>query len=268
MQPPLSAGKSNARIVDSHIHLDQIAADGLRGSLIENERYHALIPGINPEQFNALQQRADLARFDRAIGWHPWYLPDKDPDEVHGRILAALANDERVVGFGETGLDAIVATSDADREHQERWFERQIQWSVELRLPLVIHCVRAHGRCWELLRTNGAEAVGGVIHAYSSSPEMAEQYQNLGFAIGIGSPVTRAQSRRVRAAAAAAGDDWLLLETDAPYMNIETNPKGEGRPENIARVVEVVALLRETDQKALQQQTARNFERIFRKEFE
>lgn len=252
-------------VVDSHIHLDQLDADGLSSSLLDNESYAALIPGIDPAQFRALVARDDLARFDRALGWHPWYLPARDePMDSDLEELSALFETHDPVALGEVGLDALVAEDDADEARQEAWFIAQIRLAVALERPLVVHCVRAHGRCFELLREHGAASVGGVIHAFSSSREMAEQYRSLRFGVGIGSPVSRQQSRRVREAALRCDEAWILLETDAPYMNVGTAPKGEGRVENILKIVEVVASLRQVTPAELTKQTAANYHRILK----
>jgi TatD DNase family protein len=236
----------------------------LGDSTWQNASYHALIPGITPSQFRELLQREELARFDAAVGWHPWYLPDEQPSPENIRELRDLADNDRVVAVGETGLDSIAADSALDEERQEQWFVEQVRLAVDLNKPLVIHCVRSHGRCFELLRETGAEHVGGVIHAYSSSPEMAEQYRTLNFAVGIGSPVTRKNSKNVRRAAAEVDEDWFLVETDAPFMNVETRPKGEGRPSNLHEVAEEVAFLRDCDQDEIFATNERNYARIFK----
>lgn len=253
---------------DSHIHLDVMTSEERGRMLIGAPDYRAFVPGIEPAAvaaalavFGADQRLA----FGTAI--HPWFLVPADSDLVlHPQDdprwpqLDAQARDPRICAIGECGLDHLRHTDDLSRDRAERFFVAQIQLAVAVGKPLVLHCVRAHARCAELLRKHGGERVGGLVHAFSGSAEEAATYRRLGFAVGLGSAVTRAASKRVRAAAALLPDDTFVLETDAPYMRAGEPTGGDGAQrgtaDDLTLVAETVAALRNTTVEALFEATA------------
>lgn len=249
-------------IVDSHLHLDQLAAP-MSPALRASRGYFALIPGIDPPQWRAVLERfGDDPRCDIALGLHPWWSGEVSDDAYRDELRELLAH-PAVVALGEVGLDHLRHQSEGERARAMEVFRWQVGLAVERRLPLIIHCVRAHGAVIEVLRETGADVVGGVIHAFSGAPELARQYLELGFVVGLGSPVTRANSRRVRRAAAEVDATGYLLETDAPFMNTGAEPAGAGTIENIEHVLREVASLRGEATDVVQMQSAENYRRIF-----
>lgn len=249
-------------IVDSHLHLDQLAepmSSGVRAS----RGYFALIPGIDPPQWRAVLERfGEDLRCDIALGLHPWWSGKVSDDAYQEQLIGLLAH-PAVVALGEVGLDHLRHRSEGERARAMEVFRWQVGLAVERGLPLVIHCVRAHGAVMEVLREAGASSVGGVIHAFSGAPELARQYLDLGFVVGLGSPVTRENSRRVRRAAAEVEASGYLLETDAPYMNTGAERAGAGTMANIERVLREVASLRGEAPEVVRSQSAKNYLRIF-----
>ena len=224
------------RIFDSHIHAD--ALDD-RVPPLGNVEYRAMIPGITPWGVElAIASALDHESFGAAV--HPWSL-----DEANDlSSVETLLSHPRVCAVGETGLDHLKHGSDDDRDLAERWFADHVRLAMEHDLPLVVHCVRAHERCLAVLRDVAGGQARGVVHAYSGSAELAEQYWRQGFYVGIGPAVTRERSTRVRRAATSIPLDRLLVETDAPFMATNDRVRGEGTSADILDVIDAIATLR------------------------
>ena len=254
---------------DTHIHLDALPDEALACTLFAAPDYRAFVPGIEPAGVAAALLRfGSDARLCFGTAIHPWYLaapppsggPMRPQDDHRWPLLEAQAHDARIAAIGECGLDHLRHTDEETRAWAEACFAAQIALAVAAAKPLVLHCVRAHGRCIELLRKHGGDRVGGLVHAFSGSPEEAATYRRLGFAVGIGSAVTRAASKRVRAVAAQLPADAFVLETDAPYMRAGEPtggaPAARGTVDDLTLVAETVAALRNTTAEALFEATA------------
>ena len=152
--------------------------------------------------------------FFTALGIHP---SDCGPmtEEVLEHIRAHL-RDPGVVAVGEVGLD--YHYDEPEKAVQHHWFRRQIQLAREEDMPLIIHSRDAAEDTFRILKEEGAEKTGGVIHCYSYSAEMALEYVKLGWYIGIGGVVTYKNGRKLKEVAAAVPLESIVLETDCPYM--------------------------------------------------
>jgi TatD DNase family protein len=247
-------------VFDSHIHLDKVAPTSRRAGPRASS-YRALIPGITPEQ--TLEALADpsLGTSWFAAALHPWAaLEIEETATLHLRKnIEALAEDARIRAIGETGLDTLRVTTAPDRARVMDWFVWHVELAARLHLPLVIHSVRTHAEVVEVLERIRPER-GGVIHAFSGSPEEAERFARIGFRVGIGAAVTRERSRRVRRVAAAIPDEQLLVETDAPYMS---TGQGAGEAADILDVIDTVATLRATTPDAIAELTWANATALF-----
>lgn len=164
------------------------------------------MPGVDA----ATDARAPVGEGIRhAVGLHPWYLTDDLEEQLDAlRVRAAQAG---VVAIGETGLDAMKRAGPRDR--QERAFSSQIALAARLRLPLILHVVRRHGACLEMLAAEGfPSTLGGMVHDFGGPAEMIAPWVKAGFALSI-SP--RSVGREPREAMVAAiPEDALLVETD------------------------------------------------------
>jgi TatD DNase family protein len=120
---------------------------------------------------------------------------------------------------------------------QERAFRSQLRLAVSLGMPVLVHCRRAFQRTLQILKEEGACQVGGIMHAFSGSPEMAREFIRLGFAISISGMVTRENSVRLPRLVRELPVSELVLETDAPDM---TPQRYRGRPNQPAYLVETL----------------------------
>ena len=248
--------------IDSHIHLDVIDRDAVLRFVAATPGYSAMVPGIEPAETEvALRSLGEVPGLHFAAALHPWRVAENPDWQQPFAALEDLINRSGICAVGETGLDMLKAGEGARRRRVEAAFQWHLELASASGLPLVVHCVRAHGRCIEMLRAFEGR-VHGVIHAFSGSVEVAAEYRRLGFLVGIGAAVTRRRSRRVRAAAAAIPDSQLLLETDAPFMRVGES-LGDGRPEDIRAVAAEVSELRGVSSDELRSIVRDNFIGLF-----
>lgn len=231
----------NAPLFDSHCHLDREPLVSELPVLLQEaltaEVGGFVIPGVHPDGWPGIQAlAAENSLIHPAFGIHPMHAADAT-DEVLER-LALLA--PRAIAIGETGLDPAYEVS---MELQERAFRGQIRVAVSAAVPLLIHCRRAFQRVARILREEGGGRVGGIMHAFSGSVEMACEFIRLGFAISISGTVTWKNAVKPLQLARQLPLEHLVLETDAPDMTPEGHRGVFNRPawirETALRVAEV-----------------------------
>lgn len=261
-------------MIDSHCHLDDAVFDDDRAEMLARAAAAGvsgmLIPAIRPRTWAALAAipaRYPAAPLAIALGVHPQIVPALDAAERTTAIDAAAltaaiaaARTPETIAVGECGLDG----GTADRETQETIFRAHVRAARELRLPLVVHVLRAHDAAPRILREERAAEIGGVMHSYSGPAEMVPIYRDLGFAFSFAGAVTRANARRPLAAARAVPDDLLLAETDAPDQ--APGPRGGPRrsePAMVADVIAALARIRGQPAADVAARTAANASRIF-----
>ena len=149
-----------------------------------------------------------------ALGIHPSDcapLTDELLEEIRGKL-----SDPRVVAVGEIGLDYYWDTP--DRAIQKHWFEEQLEMARRAKLPVVIHSRDAAQDTMQLMRDHRAEEIGGVVHCYSYSLEMAREFVKMGFYIGVGGVVTFKNAKKIVEVVREIPLEHILLETDCPYL--------------------------------------------------
>ncbi len=179
-----------------------------------------------------------------AVGIHP-HDAARAPADWKER-LQELAGRPGVVALGEIGLDYHYDFS--PRPAQQRLFAEQLALAGELGLPVLVHDREAHADTLAALRREaerrGNEVVRGVMHCYSGSPEMAPDLLGLGLLLGLGGPLTFANTRRAVEVAVAVPLSALILETDCPYLAPAPYRGRRNEPAYLARVAEALATAR------------------------
>lgn len=122
----------------------------------------------------------------------------------------------KVVAIGEIGLD--YHWDEPEREVQKYWFERQLDLAREASLPIVVHSRDAAKDTLDIIRDKHAGDMGGVIHCFSYGVEIAREYLDMGFYLGVGGVITFKNARKLREVVEYMPMDRILLETDCPYM--------------------------------------------------
>jgi len=222
-------------LIDTHCHLDleplypalaEVVAAARRAGVTD-----LVVPGVHPSGW---ERMACLARETGgvfpAFGIHPMHADLADDNSLSSLEKIAAGG----VAIGEIGLDPSYAVT---MECQERAFRAQLRLAVSLGLPVLVHCRRAFQRTLRILQEEGARHVGGIMHAFSGSPEMAREFIRIGFAISISGMVTRDNSIRLPVLVGELPLEDLVLETDAPDM---TPQRYRGQPNQPAYLVEVL----------------------------
>lgn len=258
---------------DSHCHFDQpvfdedrldvavrAAAAGVRGLLIPG-----IAPALWPRQLRS-QAAAEAAglRVVHAIGVHPQIVPEltdddlalaKDPDRIAEAVSRLGA-----VAVGECGLDG----GTAEPAVQEAIFRAHIRAARGLRLPLVLHVLRAHDQALAILRQEQVQDVGGILHSYSGGAALVPVYAKLGLGFSFAGPITYPNARRPVEAARIVPSELLLAETDAPDQAPPVHRGGRSEPAFVAEVIAGLATARGEDPATIAALTSANATRLLR----
>jgi len=219
------------RWFDSHVHLDRLEPEQVWQEAVDAARREGvdgwLVPGVRPADWPELMQLVHQEPGAWAApGVHP--LAVRSWDGVARRQLERLLEDDRVLAVGEIGLDGLL---DVPRDVQVRAFVEQLELAVAADKPVVIHCRKAWGETLELLKRHAAQRVGGVLHAFGSSLEIALQAVELGFVIGFGGPLTYPGARRRIEVLQGLPAEAIVIETDAPDLPPHPHRQAVNRPE-------------------------------------
>lgn len=191
-----------------------------------------------------------------SVGLHPHEVA-KAPADAYAR-LEQLSLDDEVVAIGECGLDFYRDLS--PRDLQRDWFERQIALANERNLPLIVHVRDAMDEALERLE-QGRPVRPGVMHCWSGNAAQARKAADLGFVLGFGGSLTYGVPD-LEDAAKTVPDEAIVLETDAPYLVPMPKDTKRNEPALIARVRVKLAALRGTSEKAIDDLTTANAQRI------
>ena len=249
-------------LFDSHCHLDlePLLPELSRcvGEAIAAGVCGFVVPGVHPDGWGGIA--AVTAAYPSALpayGIHPMH-GDCLTEELLDRLRLRAAQG---VAIGETGLDPGYGVP---MEQQERAFRGQIGVAVSTGLPLLIHCRRAFQRTLTILREERADRVGGIMHAFSGSVEMAREFIRLGFAISISGTVTWSNAAKPLRVARELPLEHLVLETDAPDMTPQRYRGEWNRPAWITETVLRVAELRGIAPETVARSTTATASRVLR----
>jgi TatD DNase family protein len=251
-------------LVDSHCHLDFPDFDGkipeVREEMVANGVTQALCISVNLEGFPKVLKLAETYdNFFASVGVHP---DQEDQTAVDPARLVELARNPRVLAIGETGLDYYRLKGDL--EWQRERFRAHIRAARECGKPLVIHTREASADTLRIMEEEGASQVGGVMHCFTESQEVAEAAVGLGFHISFSGIVTFKNAGALREVARKVPLDRLLVETDSPYLAPVPHRGKTNRPGLVRHVAEEVARLREIALEDLARATTENFVRLFK----
>jgi TatD DNase family protein len=192
------------------------------------------------------------------VGVHPDY-PDCTEPSVDD--LVTLAQQEKIVAIGETGLDYYRLSGDL--EWQRERFRTHIRAARECAKPLIIHTRAAAEDTIQLMQEEGAAKAGGVMHCFTETWEVAQAALAMGFYISFSGIVTFKNAKALKAVAQRVPLDRMLIETDSPYLAPVPYRGKTNDPSLVKHVAEEIARLRGCDFDAIAQQTTRNFNNLF-----
>ena len=253
-------------LIDSHCHVDRqeygADIDDVLARCKAAGLAHAIVIGLwrGPGDFGGAVElaKAHPGFLSPTVGVHPHDAAQAAPDDF--AKCEEIANDPKVVGVGETGLDYHYDHS--PRATQREKFRWHIALANKVKKPIVIHVREAHPDCAAIVSEE--KAGPGVIHCFTGNWEEAKRYLDLGFYISISGVVTFKNSGALRDAVKRIPDDRLLIETDSPFLTPVPHRGKRNEPAFVAEVAKKIAELRDTSFDAVAAVTAANALRLFR----
>lgn len=251
-------------LTDSHCHADfpELAEreSEVLAAMAANGVGQAICAGVRIEDFPRL--RALVGRHPEywaSVGVHPDNTGCEEPDIAR---LCALADDPKVVAIGETGLD-YHWHKDAPEWQRER-FRTHIRAAKACGKPLIVHMREATADTLRILKEEEAGVCGGVMHCFTETLETAEAALSLGLYISFSGILTFKNAASLKAVAARAPLDRLLIETDSPYLAPVPHRGKTNEPAWVKHVAEELAILRKVPFATIEKATTENFFRLFR----
>ena len=253
-------------LVDSHCHLDRLDYEGKHKNIADViDKAHAkgithlLSVCVTLDDYPAMAEMiAPYKQVSSTCGIHPLYK-EAVMDEA---LLLEYASSDKVVAIGETGLDFFY--SPETKEWQMDAFRRQIRVAKKLNKPLIIHTRGARQETLDILHEEGAEQVGGVLHCFTESIEMAEEAMKLGFYISVSGIVTFKNAKELQEVIKAVPLERLLVETDSPYLAPVPHRGQENEPAYTHDVAKFVADLKGVSFEELAEVTTNNYFNLFK----
>lgn len=253
--------------VDSHCHINfpELAErlPEIFAKMAENQVKHALCVSVDLPDFPQVLQLAErYPQVYASVGVHPDYedTPEPTVDE-----LLRLANHDRIVAIGETGLDYY--RLQGDLEWQRKRFRTHIRASRACRKPLIIHTRAASEDTLRIMKEEGAGPLeggaGGVMHCFTESLAVAQAAMEMGFYISFSGIVTFKNAKELQEVARAVPLERMLIETDSPYLAPVPFRGKRNEPGYVRHVAEFLADLKQVPLAQLAQQTSHNFYRLF-----
>lgn len=251
-------------LVDSHCHLNfpELAAnlDEVLANMAKNEVGYALCVSVNLPEFPQVLALAESnPNIYASVGVHPDYEEEIEPSVAE---LAELASNPRVIAIGETGLDYFRLKGDL--EWQRERFRNHIRAARKSGKPLIIHTREAAADTLRIMEEEGASQVGGVMHCFTESLEVAERAIALGFCISFSGIVTFKNALQLKEVARKIPLDRILVETDSPYLAPVPYRGKTNQPAYVRHVAEEIAKLRQVSLEEVSNTTTENFMQLFK----
>lgn len=191
-----------------------------------------------------------------ALGFHPTELDDFSDEQLIW--LEKNINNKKIVAIGEIGLD--YHYDNTDKVKQKEVFEKQLQIASKYHKPVIVHSRDAINDTYNIISKYN---VIGSLHCFSSSKEMAERFIKLGFYIGIGGVCTYKNAKEIKEVIKAIDLEYIILETDTPYLSPEPVRKEKNTPCNIPIIASYIASLKDVDLSIVSKVTSANAGRLF-----
>lgn len=229
-------------IFETHAHYDDEAFDDDRDTLLSSMQEHGIglivNVGASLKSTTASILLAEKYPFVyAAAGVHPNETAELNEESFAG--LREQCSHRKVVAVGEIGLDYY--WDEPSHEIQKMWFARQLELARQIRKPVIIHSRDAAKDTFDMMTAHRAGEIGGVVHCFSYSAEMAQEYVKMGFYIGVGGVVTFKNGRKLKEVVEAIPMEKILLETDSPYLSPEPNRGKRNSSLNIPYIAQKIA---------------------------
>lgn len=232
-------------IFDTHAHYDDGAFDEDREALLAELPRQGIARVVNVgSSLESCKRTVELTeKYDNiyaALGIHPSETAELNEESF--RWLRGICGLEKCVAVGEIGLDYY--WDEPEKNLQKTWFVRQLGLARECGLPVVIHSRDAAKDTADIMTAEKAGEMGGVVHCFSYTKEMARVFLDMGFYIGIGGVLTFKNAKKLKEAVEYIPMDKIVLETDCPYLAPEPNRGKRNSSLNLPYVVEAIAQIK------------------------
>ena len=254
-------------IFETHAHYDDAKFDTDREMLLAELPQRGISPVINAGSSIAttkttLSLAQEYPFLYAAVGVHP-----SDVDDLNEDTYAWLRQQttlQKTVAVGEIGLDYYWDKEPEIQAKQRYWFVRQLALAQQADLPVIIHSRDAAEDTMQIMKKAREDGIKGVIHCYSYSPEMAQEYVKMGYRIGVGGVVTFKNARKLVETVEYAPLDRLVLETDCPYLSPVPNRGKRNSSLNLTYVADQLAALKGVDRETVEKMTWDNARKLYR----
>jgi TatD DNase family protein len=232
-------------LFDTHAHLNAIQYEEDIVEVIQRAKSenvtHIVVVGFDKGTIKrAMELTEQYDMIYAAVGWHPVDAIDMTDEDL--KWIKELASHPKVVAIGEMGLDYYWDKS--PKEVQKDVFRKQIQLAKEVKLPIIIHNRDATEDVVKILEEENASEVGGIMHCFTGSLEVAKQCMDMNFYISFGGPVTFKNAKKPKEVATEIPMDRLLIETDCPYLTPHPFRGKRNEPSYVKYVAEQIAELK------------------------
>lgn len=252
--------------IDSHCHLDRLKLADFDNNLdlvLENAKQAKvetlLCVSVTLEEFPKMAEITQhYPNVHLSCGTHPLNQDDL-VDEEH---LTELSQHDRVIAVGETGLDYFYAPE--TKAVQQDSFRKHIRAAIAVNKPLIIHTRDARADTLQIMKEEGADKIGGILHCFTESLAMAEEAMEMGFYISFSGIVTFKNASELREVAKEIPDDRMLIETDSPYLAPVPHRGKQNQPAYVADVAKFLASVRGQSVEHIAKVTSENFNRLFK----
>lgn len=256
--------------VDSHCHIDGPEFDADRDEVVQRAvdagvRLMLNVATGDPTTGDLERGVAVANRYDpvyAAVGVHPHDAKHYD-DAIEQRISDLIASNEKVIAWGEIGLDFHYDHS--PRDVQTHVFRRQIRSARKLDVPIIVHSRSANDETVQILQEECADDFrGGIMHCFGGTLEMIRDLVPMGFLISWAGNVTFKKADDLRAVAEEMQADRMLIETDCPFLTPEPHRGKRNEPAMVVETAKFLADLTGVETESFADRTTRNFLDFFK----
>lgn len=252
-------------IFDTHAHYDDKAFDKDREELLLSLPAQGIGKVVNVgSSLDSCKTTLELMdSYDYiygAIGIHPSDTAELAEGDMDW--LQTCCSHRKCMAVGEIGLDYY--WDEPERELQKKWFVRQLELARQVKKPVIIHSREAARDTADILTAERAGEIGGVIHCYSYTKEMAKVYLDMGFFFGIGGVLTFKNARKLKEAVEYIPMDRIVIETDSPYLAPVPNRGKRNTSLNLPYVVSAMAQIKGLDEETIRKITWDNALQLYR----
>jgi TatD DNase family protein len=254
--------------IDSHCHLDfpefQTRLPEVLANMKSANVSHALCVSVDIPDFpNVLKLAQEYPHLYASVGVHPDY--EDTPEPSLDFLIDTAKKHSKIVAIGETGLDyyRMGDRSYESMEWQRKRFRTHIRAALATKKPLIIHTRSASEDTIKILKEEGADQIGGVMHCFTESLDVAQKAMDMGFYISFSGIVTFKSARDLQETCKQVPLDRMLIETDSPYLAPIPFRGKTNEPAWVAKVGEFIANLRGVSVEELASNTTSNFYQCF-----